>query len=67
MDPGRQYTHLCYSDVIPLYYTEKLNEGAVPYVDHPVEYPVLTGAFMGVAAALAKAYVRSRRTCRCPT
>jgi uncharacterized membrane protein len=55
---GRQYTHLCYSDVIPLYYTERLNEGAVPYAEHPVEYPVLTGAFMGVAAAIAKAYVR---------
>jgi uncharacterized membrane protein len=55
---GRQYTHLCYSDVIPLYYTERLNEGAVPYADHPVEYPVLTGAFMGAAAGLAKAYVR---------
>jgi uncharacterized membrane protein len=53
---GRQYTHLCYSDVIPLYYTERLNEGAVPYVDHPVEYPVLTGAFMGVAAVLARVY-----------
>ena len=50
---GRQYTHLCYSDVIPLYFTERLNEGAVPYVDHPVEYPVLTGAFMGVAAWLS--------------
>ena len=53
---GRQYTHFCYSDVIPLYFTERLNEGAVPYRDHPVEYPVLTGAFMGVAAWLADVY-----------
>lgn len=50
---GRQYTHLCYSDVIPLYFTERLNEGAIPYVDQAVEYPVLTGAFMGVAAWLS--------------
>ena len=50
---GKQYTHLCYSDVIPLYFTEKLNEGAVPYVDQAVEYPVLTGAFMGLSALLA--------------
>ena len=50
---GRQYTHFCYSDVIPLFYTENLDKGAVPYADHPVEYPVLTGAFMGVAAWLA--------------
>ena len=25
----------------------------MPYVDHAVEYPVLTGAFMGVAAGIA--------------
>ncbi|MFC0004270.1 glycosyltransferase family 87 protein [Micromonospora siamensis] len=42
-----QYTRLCYTDVLALYYAEKLNEGAVPYADHPVEYPVLTGYFMG--------------------
>jgi uncharacterized membrane protein len=54
---GRQYTHFCYSDVIPLYYTEQLNSGAVPYADHPVEYPVLTGAFMGTAAWLTRIYL----------
>ncbi|MEV0454853.1 glycosyltransferase family 87 protein [Catellatospora methionotrophica] len=43
-----QYTNFCYTDVLALYYAEHLNEGAVPYVDYPVEYPVLTGAFMGV-------------------
>ncbi len=43
----KQYTHFCYTDVLALYYAEHLNEGAVPYVDFPVEYPVLTGAFMG--------------------
>ena len=52
--PGRrlggqkQYTRFCYTDVLALYYAEGLNEGKVPYLDHPVEYPVLTGAFMGV-------------------
>jgi uncharacterized membrane protein len=55
-DHGRQYTHMCYSDVIPLYYSDDLNTGAVPYRDHPVEYPVLTGAFMGVTSALARRY-----------
>ena len=43
----RQYTRFCYTDVLALYYAEGLNEGKVPYRDHPVEYPVLTGAFMG--------------------
>lgn len=43
-----QYAKFCYTDVLALYYAEHLNEGAVPYVDHPVEYPVLTGYLMGV-------------------
>ncbi|GIJ81057.1 Uncharacterized membrane protein [Micromonospora phaseoli] len=44
---NEQYTRFCYTDVLALYYAERLNEGAVPYQDHPVEYPVLTGYFMG--------------------
>ncbi len=42
-----QYTRFCYTDILALYYAEHLHEGAIPYVDHPVEYPVLTGLFMG--------------------
>jgi uncharacterized membrane protein len=42
-----QYTRYCYTDVLALYYSEGLNDGAVPYVDHKVEYPVVTGYFMG--------------------
>ncbi|MBF9129284.1 DUF2029 domain-containing protein [Plantactinospora sp. S1510] len=42
-----QYTKFCYTDVLALYYAEGLNEGKVPYRDHPVEYPVVTGFFMG--------------------
>lgn len=34
-----QYTRMCYTDVLALYYAEGLNEGKVPYQDHPVEYP----------------------------
>jgi uncharacterized membrane protein len=45
---NEQYTHFCYTDVLALYWAEHLHEGAVPYFDHPVEYPVLTGLFMGV-------------------
>lgn len=44
----KQYKYFCYTDVLALYYAEGLNEGKVPYADHQVEYPVLTGAFMGV-------------------
>src|SRR4051794_37488458 len=42
-----QYTRFCYTDVLALYYAEGLNEGKVPYKDHPVEYPVVSGYFMG--------------------
>jgi hypothetical protein len=47
------YTRMCYSDVEALYFAEGLNEGAQPYYDHPVEYPVVVGAVMGLAAKLA--------------
>jgi uncharacterized membrane protein len=43
-----QYRKFCYTDVLALYYAEGLSDGKVPYRDHPVEYPVLTGAFMGL-------------------
>ncbi|HEX8628109.1 MAG TPA: glycosyltransferase 87 family protein [Catenuloplanes sp.] len=46
-DQNIQYTRFCYTDVLALYYAEGLNEGKVPYRDHPVEYPVVTGYFMG--------------------
>jgi uncharacterized membrane protein len=43
----KQYKYFCYTDVLALYYAEHLNTGAVPYKDHAVEYPVVTGIFMG--------------------
>ncbi|WP_124709173.1 glycosyltransferase family 87 protein [Gordonia insulae] len=62
-DNQRQYTNLCYSDVIGLFGAEKLDEGAFPYrtywfeegadgrqVKRYMEYPVVTGMYMyGVA------------------
>jgi uncharacterized membrane protein len=50
----RQYTHMCYSDVVPLWSDERLDIGAVPYRDTSVEYPVLTGGFMLVTAELTR-------------
>lgn len=44
----------CYSDLHGLYFAEGLANGQVPYLDHPVEYPVLTGAAMEVAAWLVR-------------
>ncbi|GAA4618023.1 glycosyltransferase 87 family protein [Actinoallomurus liliacearum] len=47
----------CYTDVYPLYFGRGLADGKVPYLDkipEPVEYPVLTGGFMQVAATAAR-------------
>jgi uncharacterized membrane protein len=51
-----QYTHFCYSDAVPLFALHGLDDGALPYVDSAVEYPVLSGGFMAGAAALARGY-----------
>ena len=51
-----QYTRYCYTDVLALYFAEGINEGKVPYKDHPVEYPVVTGYFMGALGLPIHAY-----------
>lgn len=56
-----QYRYACYTDIYPLYFVEGLAEGKVPYLDYPVEYPVLIGAAMHlvarVVAPISNAYV----------
>ena len=53
-----QYTHACYSDIPHLFSGRGFAEGLVPYFDRLggdipfLEYPVLTGLFMQVAAWL---------------
>jgi uncharacterized membrane protein len=54
-----QYRHACYTDVVALYNSEGLATGQVPYVDSPVEYPVLTGLFMGAVGLPVHAYVKT--------
>lgn len=44
------YAHLEYSDTISLYYAFHLANHALPYFHTRVEYPVLTGLFMWLAA-----------------
>lgn len=60
---GRQYRRLCYSDIVPLYATEHLQGGRLPYLDRcPAtagqcdEYPVLTMYLMRVAAWASGSY-----------
>ena len=49
-----QFRDFCYTDIYPLYYTEQLADGKVPYYGHPVEYPVLMGWMMEAAAWLVR-------------
>ena len=59
-----QFRDACYTDIYPLYYTEQLSAGKVPYYGHPVEYPVLMGWMMEAAAwavrSVADGYSRGR-------
>jgi len=47
-----QFKDACYTDIYPLYYTEGLSAGKVPYTGHAVEYPVMIGGAMQAAAWL---------------
>jgi uncharacterized membrane protein len=60
---GQQYAHLCYSDIVPLYGTEHLQGGRIPFIDAcPAssgqcdEYPVLTMFTMYAAARAASSF-----------
>ena len=48
-----QYLWWGYSDIPALFHAERLDVGAVPYLDHAVEYPVLTGLQMWLAGGPA--------------
>lgn len=44
-----QLSRFCYSDVMALYGAQGgLSQGGLPYLDYPLEYPVVTGAFMSL-------------------
>jgi uncharacterized membrane protein len=50
----RQFQDFCYTDIYPLYQSEGLAKGQVPYTGHKVEYPVLIGGAMQAAAWLVR-------------
>ncbi|MGH3807251.1 MAG: glycosyltransferase family 87 protein [Pseudonocardiaceae bacterium] len=69
---GRQYKAMCYSDTVPLYTAERLDQPglagfpyATSWIEHQgeqvryMEYPVLTGLYQWVAAKLAQIWVSS--------
>ena len=77
---SRQYVALCYSDTVPLYGAERLDQDAFPYrsswVENPgtpqqvtryMEYPVLTGLYQWTAMKVTKAWVSAARTLPLPS
>ena len=64
-DYAKQFQRACYSDLYSLYGSEGLAAGQIPYFDHKVEYPVLTGAAMQAAAWLVRAAAIRCRPVRC--
>ncbi|MCX6432259.1 MAG: glycosyltransferase 87 family protein [Actinobacteria bacterium] len=55
-----RYEHLCYTDISPLFSLRGFADGLIPYVQampdgQHLEYPVLTGGFMQVAAMITSA------------
>ncbi len=56
-DGGEQYTVGCYSDVVPFWSARGVAEGALPYLETPLEYPVLTGAQIWLEGAVSRALV----------
>jgi uncharacterized membrane protein len=61
---GRQYRRLCYTDIVPLYGTEELGGGRLPFLDpcraegqpHCDEYPVLTMYLMRLSAWIGRGF-----------
>ncbi|GII63325.1 membrane protein [Sphaerisporangium krabiense] len=51
-DGTQQFLRFCYTDIYPLWWNEKLDQGLAPYFGHPVEYPVGIGGIMWVIQKL---------------
>ncbi|HEY8372062.1 MAG TPA: glycosyltransferase 87 family protein [Pseudonocardiaceae bacterium] len=71
---SRQYVAMCYSDTVPLYTAERLDQGAFPYKTswteeqggrqqvRYMEYPVLTGLFQWLNAQLTDGWMTLARS-----
>jgi uncharacterized membrane protein len=56
-DGGEQYIVGCYTDVVPFWDGRGVAAGAMPYLEAPLEYPVLTGAQIWLEGGLSRALV----------
>lgn len=48
---SEQYITGCYSDAVPFWGAREVDKGKIPYLQTPIEYPVLTGAAIWVEGA----------------
>ena len=55
-EDGEQLRGYCYSDLVALWSGRGLDQGQVPYIDEPLEYPPLIGAQIWVTALVARAW-----------
>jgi uncharacterized membrane protein len=46
----------CYTDIYVLYWNRGLKDGLIPIIQSDLEYPVLTGAFIQLAQAIARLF-----------
>ena len=51
-DGTPQFLNFCYTDIYPLWWNEKLDQGLAPYFGHEVEYPVGIGSLMWIIQKL---------------
>lgn len=51
---AEQYTTGCYSDAVPFWIGRGLAAGEIPYLQTPLEYPVLTGALIWAEGAVTR-------------
>ena len=56
-----QYTRACYNDPFPLYGARGFAGEGLPYVDNTLEYPVLIGGMMHVAAEAVEGFDPAQR------
>jgi hypothetical protein len=47
---GAQFTQYCYTDLVPLWFARGLDDGAGPYGEQPLEYPVVLAVRIWLAA-----------------
>lgn len=48
---SEQYITGCYSDAVPFWTARQVDKGKIPYLQTPIEYPVLTGGAIWVEGA----------------